>query len=40
MSEDALFDVFDQDEPSVIVEPLPNATITQQTTTSTTTIIT
>ncbi len=42
MSEDALFAVFDQEEPSAIVELPKNATTIQQTTTSitTTTIIT
>jgi hypothetical protein len=40
MSDDALFDIFDQEEPSAIVETPHNATIIQQNTTSTTTIIT
>ncbi|CAF4918247.1 unnamed protein product, partial [Rotaria sp. Silwood1] len=39
MSDDALFDVFDQDEPSAIVELPKNVTIIEQITTTTTTII-
>lgn len=39
MSDDALFDIFDQEEPSVIVESLKNTSIVQQTTTTTTTTI-
>jgi hypothetical protein len=37
MSDDALFDVFDQDEPTPIVELPKDTTIVQQTTITTTT---
>jgi len=40
MGDDALFDVFDQEEPSAIVELPKNALIVQQTTTTTTTTTT
>ena len=40
MSDDALFDVFDQAEPSVIVELPENISIVQQRTTITTTTTT
>jgi hypothetical protein len=40
MSDDALFDIFDQEEPSAIVELPTNASIVQQTTTITKTTTT
>lgn len=39
MSGDALFDVFDQDEPSVIVDIPKNVTTIESTTTTTTTTV-
>ena len=38
MSDDALFDVFDQEEPTAVVELPKNATVIEQTTTTTTVI--
>lgn len=38
MSDDALFDVFDQEEPSVVVELPKNTTVIQTTTTTTTSV--
>ena len=35
MSDDALFDVFDQEEPTAIVELPKNVTVIEQTTTTT-----
>jgi hypothetical protein len=38
MSDDALFDVFDQEEPTAIVELPKNVTVIEQTTVTTTAI--
>ncbi|UJR21841.1 hypothetical protein I4U23_024915 [Adineta vaga] len=40
MSDDALFDVFDQEEPTPVVDIPKNVTIIEQTTTTTTTVVT
>jgi len=40
MSDDALFDVFDQEEPTAIVELPKNVTVIEQTTTTTVTTTT
>ncbi len=40
MSDDALFDVFDQEEPTAVVEVTKTVTVIEQPTTTTTTVTT